>query len=166
MTASLARRETMSMLSQVREWLRGDRRGPRHVLADLAAGYLDEAEAAANLRAHAEQAPYPQAADALRRLAATEDEHTRRFGEQIALLGGSPPATAPEIYRGSNHWDRMAADFRHADQKRRCYLEQAIHWDIEYPEVAEFLGRLAAEETANRKALEELVVRADTLALD
>jgi rubrerythrin len=156
----------MSVLSQVREWLRGDRRGPRHVLADLGAGYLDEVEAAANLRAHAEQAPYPQAADALRRLAATEDDHARRFGEQIAALGGSVPPATPEIHGGLNHWDRMAADFQRADRKRRRYIEQAIHWDVEYPEVAEFLSRIAIEETANRKAIEELVVRADTLALD
>ncbi len=156
----------MSMLSQVREWLRGDRRGPRHVLVDLSAGYLAELEAAANLRAHAEQAPYPQAADALRHLAAAEDEHARRFREQIVALGGSVPAATPEIHAGSNHWDRMAADFHHADRKRRRYLEQGIHWDIDYPEVAEFLSRLAREENATRKRLEELVVRADTLALD
>jgi rubrerythrin len=156
----------MAMLTQVREWLRGDRRGPRHVLTDLTTGYLGEVEAAANLRAHAEQAPYPQAADALRRLAAAEDAHAVRFREQIAALGGSVPTSTPEIHNGSNHWDRMAADFRRADQKRRRYLEQGIHWDIEYPEVAEFLSRLATEENANRKALEELVVRADTLALD
>jgi rubrerythrin len=156
----------MSMLTQVREWLRGDRRGPRHVLADLSAGYLDELTAAANLRAHADRAPYPQAADALRHLAAAEDEHARRFGELIAALGGSVPTTTPEIHGGSNHWDRMAADFHHADRKRRRYLEQGIHWDIEYPEVAKFLSRLASEENATRKRLQELVVRADTLALD
>jgi acyl-CoA reductase-like NAD-dependent aldehyde dehydrogenase len=154
------------MLSQVREWLRGDRRAPRHVLVDLTAGYLDEVEAAANLRAHAEQAPYPQAAEVLHRLAAAEDEHARRFGEQMVALGGSIPAATPEVLRGSNHWDRMAANFRRADRKRRRYVEQAIHWDIEYPEVADFLSRIAAEESANRKALEELVVRADTLARD
>ena len=154
------------MLSQVREWLRGDRRGPRHVLADLTAGYLEETEAAANLRAHGERAPYPQAAEALQRLAAAEDEHARRFAELITRLGGAVPTATPEILSGANHWDRMAADFRRADQKRRRYLEQAMHWDIEYPAVAEFLSRLAAEETVNRKAIEELVVRADTLALD
>jgi rubrerythrin len=156
----------MALMEQLRGWFHGDRRAPRDVLTDLVADYLQEAAAAANLRAHAERVPYPQAADRLRRLAAVEDEHARRFRELIARLGGSVPDAAPEIHLGLNHWDRMAADHRRADEKRRRYIEQSIHWDIEYPEVAAFLSQIAAEESANRKILEELVVRADTLALD
>lgn len=156
----------MGVLSQVAGWLRGDQRAPRHVLGDLISAYRDEVQASAQLRAHAERVPYPQAATALRRLADIEDRHAQMLREQIAALGGSAPEVVPAISQGRNHWERIAADYQKADEKRRRYLEQAIHWDIDYPDVAALLSRIAAEETANRRLLEELVIRADSLALD
>lgn len=156
----------MGTLSQVKDWLRGDRRAPRDVLADLAAGYRCEVEAAAQLRAHAERVPYPQAATTLRRLAELEDRHAALLRQQIEALGGSAPEVTPEIYGGLNHWDRMADAYRRADEKRRRFVEQAIHWDIAHPEVAGILERIAREETEYRRFLAELVTRADTLALD
>jgi rubrerythrin len=154
------------MLAQVKEWLRGDRRAPRDVLADLAAGYRSEVEAAAQLRAHAERVPYPQAASVLGRLAELEDRHAALLRRHIEALGGAVPTVTPELPAGPNHWARMADAFRRADEKRRRFLEQAIHWDIEYPEVAAVFGRIAREDGEHRRLLEELVTRADSLALD
>jgi hypothetical protein len=156
----------MGMFVQVREWFRGDRRSPRDMLTDLTANYVAEIEAAANLRAHAERVPYPQAASTLRELARTADRHADRLRKHITLLGGTIPAVSPSLYEGLNHWDRMAMSFRKADEKRRRYLEQSIHWDIEYPRQAKLLAELANEESANRHLIEELASRADSLAND
>ena len=144
----------------------GDPESPRQILGDLIAAYQDELRAATQLRAHAERAPYAQAAAILRQLADAEDSHAQVLSEQIRTLGGSPHRAVPAIYEGLNHWDRMAEDFRLADEKRRRYLEQALHWDVEYPKEAELLSKIAAEETANRWLLEELTSRADSLARD
>jgi rubrerythrin len=154
------------MFEQLKDWLRGDRSAPRNILGDLIADYRTEIQAAAQLRVHAEQVPYPQAAATLHRMAEAADRHARLLREQIATLGGSAPEVSPAIYEGMNHWDRMAANLRTADERRRRYLEQAIRWDIEYPEVTEVLSGIAADETVNRRRLEELVTRADSLALD
>jgi rubrerythrin len=156
----------MGFFGQVREWLRGDRRPPRDILNDLLAAYEGELQAARQLRSHAERVPYAQAALALRELAEKEDRHAEALSDQIRLLGGALPAVEPAIYEGRNHWDRMAANFQQADEKRRRYLEQSIHWDIQYPREAALLSTIAAEEAVNRRALEELVARADSLAVD
>lgn len=156
----------MGLLSQVVDWLRGDAQAPRHILNDLISDYRDEVAAAAQLRSHAEHVPYPQAASKMRQLADAEDGHARLLREEIDTLGGTVPEIVPAISQGLNHWERVAADYQRADEKRRRYLEQSIHWDIDYPRVAALLARIAAEETANRRILEELVIRADSLALD
>jgi Ser/Thr protein kinase RdoA (MazF antagonist) len=156
----------MGMLGQVREWLRGDRRLPRTILSDMTANYEAELQAAVDLRAHAKRVPYPQAAASLLELATAADRHADRLRKHIALLGGTTPVFEPTPYEGLNHWDRMATSFRKADEKRRRYLEQSIHWDIEYPRQARLLGDLASDETANRSIIEELTSRADSLASD
>jgi len=148
----------------MKEWIGGERRGPRHILSDLVAAYEDELRAAAQLRAHAERVPYPQAAATLRQLAEVEHRHAQALSEQISARGGSPNVVQPTIYEGLNHWDRMAQDYHLADDKRRRYLVQAIHWHREYPKEAELLSRIAAEDTANRRLLEDLVSKADSLA--
>ena len=156
----------MGVLAQMKEWLRSDQRGSGDILSDLIAAHRDELRAAAQLRAHAERVPYPQAAVTLRQIAAAEDRHAQALSEQIRVLGGSPQGVVPTIYEGLNHWERMAEDFRTANNKRRRYLEQAVHWDIEYPREAELLSRIAAEESANRRLLEDLASKADSLAKD
>ena len=156
----------MGLFSQMRDWLRGDRRGARDLLADLVGDYRVEVEAAAHLRAHAEQAPYRQARETLLRLADAEDQHAALLRKLIDTLGATVPDVAPTIPSGLNHWGRMADAFERADEKRRRLLEQSIHWDVDHPEIAAALARLAREETGNRRLLEELVTRADSLALD
>lgn len=156
----------MGMLGQVREWLRGDRRPPRSILTDMTANYEAELQAAADIRSHVGRVPYPQAAVRLQELAAAADQHADRLRKHIALLGGTTPVFEPTPYEGLNHWDRMSTSFRKADEKRRRYLEQSIHWDIQYPRQARVLADLASDETANRRIIEELTSRADSLAID
>jgi rubrerythrin len=156
----------MGVLAGLKEWLQGGQRGRHGILSDLIAAYEDELRAAAQLRAHAERVPYPQAAAALRQLADAEDRHAQALSEQIRVLGGSLRSVVPTIYEGLSHWERMAEDFRMADNKRRRYLQQAVHWEVEYPREAELLTRIAAEESANRRLLEDLASKADSLARD
>lgn len=132
----------------------------------MTANYEAELQAAVDLRAHARRVPYPQAATRLEELATAADQHADRLRKHIALLGGTAPVFVPTPYQGLNHWDRMATSFKKADEKRRRYLEQSIHWDIEYPRQARLLGDLASDETENRRIIEELTSRADSLATD
>ncbi len=156
----------MGVLSQMKDWLRGDQRGPRGILGDLLGDYHDEVSAAAQLRAHADRVPYPQAATHLRQLALAEDRHAAELERHIATLGGRVPPVALEVRHGTNHWYRMTASLAAADEKRRRLIEQAVRWDGDYPAVAAALAHIAAEETVQRRTLEELVTRADSLAID
>jgi hypothetical protein len=156
----------MGVLSQMADWLRGDQRGRRDILGDLLGDYHDEVTAAAQLRAHAACVPYPQAATYLRQLAEVEDRHAAELARQIATVGGRVTPVTPEVRHGTNHWYRMTASLAAADEKRRRLIEQAVRWDGDYPVVAAVLAHMAAEETAQRRLLEELVTRADSLALD
>ena len=156
----------MGVVSLMKEWLQGKQRDRRDILSDLIAAHQDELRAAIQLRAHAQRVPYPQAAAILQQLAEAADRHAQALSEQIGQLGSSTEALVPTIYRGVNHWDRMAEDFRVADAKRRRYLELSFHWELEYPIEAKLLSKIAAEEAANRRLFEELTSKADSLARD
>jgi rubrerythrin len=156
----------MGMLDQLAGWLRGDRRPPRHLLDELLADYRDEVGAAAQLRHHAERAPYPQASAVLRQIADHGDRHAALLRQQMVTLGGTVDEVAPEIQVGRNHWERVTADLLLADAQRRRYIDQSIHWDGEYPEVAAVLARIADDKRAHRRSLEDLIARADSLAID
>jgi len=78
----------------MKEWVRPDRSGPGRILIDLIAAHQDELRAAAQLRAHAEHVPYPQAGHILRELAAVEER--RRMVERAVEKLDS---RGREIYR-------------------------------------------------------------------
>jgi len=133
----------------------------RDVLADLSQDYRAEVEQAAHLRAHAERARYPQAADTLRRLADLESRHAEWLRQQLAARGGRVPAVDPLPVSGRNQWERAVALLEVAKGKRRRLIEQIMHWDPEEPEVVELLRRIEQEDVEAHGIYQDLIMRSD-----
>jgi hypothetical protein len=146
--------------------LLGQGHRPRDLLADLAQDYCAEAEQAARLRLHAERARYPQAADALRRLAEIEERHAAWLRERLLTLGGRVPAleAAPSV--GNNPWERAVAAQHAAQSKRRRLVEQIGHWDPDEPEVVALLGRIEQEDLHALAVYDDMIMRADPQSHD
>jgi len=139
---------------------------PRDLLADLSENYRAEVEQAALLRAQAERARYPQAAEELRRLAEIEDRHAGWLRDHLSTLGGRPPDVAAPAVMGSNQWERVVAAHKSAQTKRRRLIEQIAHWDPEEPDTVSLLHRIEQEDTREQRAYEGLIMRSDPQALD
>ncbi len=136
------------------------------ILHDLLEDYNAEIRLAQQMRLHAEEAPYPQAADRLRQIAEHEEAQAERLRAEIERLGGSasPPETSPR--GGKNHWARLVADLDEERAASKRYLEQAIRWDIFRPEISEFLHSLEREEQHHRLWLQDMIARSDPHALN
>lgn len=139
---------------------------PRDLLADLAQDYRAEAEHAARLRAHAARARYPQAAEALRRLADVEERHAGWLRERLLTLGGRVPEVEAAASSGNNPWERAVAAQQAAQSKRRRLIEQIGHWDPDEPEVVELLGRIEQEDVQHLGVYDDLVMRSDPQSHD
>jgi rubrerythrin len=139
---------------------------PRDLLTDVSEDYRAEVEQAALLRAQAERARYPQAAEELRRLAEVEDRHAGWLRDHLSALGGRPPdVTAPRV-AGSNQWERAVGAYKAAQMKRRRLIEQIVHWDPDQPETVSLLQRIEQEDTREQRAYEGLIMRSDPQSLD
>src|SRR5262249_16691974 len=121
---------------------------------------------AATLRAHAARARYPQMAEALRRLADTEERHAGWLREHLARLGADVPSAAPASLDGENQWQRTVAALHVAQAKRRRLLEQIAPWDPEEGETVELLRRIEHEDVADHAVYEGLIMRSDPQASD
>jgi hypothetical protein len=152
----------MGLLSR----LLGPGHQPRDLLADLAQDYRAEAEQAARLRQHAERARYPQAADALRRLAEIEERHATWLRERLVMLGGRVPVLEPDGAPGNNPWERANTALQAAQGKRRRLVEQIGHWDPDEPEVVALLSRIEQEDSRTLGVYEDVIMRSDPQALD
>jgi len=150
----------MGLLSR----LFGSGTAPRDLIADLIEDYRAEHAQAASLRAHAERARYPQMADALRRLAETEDRHAGWLREHLARLGSDVPSVPSPVHAGNNQWERTVAALHAAQAKRRRMLEQISHWDPEEPDAVELLRRIEREDVADTPVYEGLIMRSDPQA--
>ena len=139
---------------------------PRDLLADLAQDYRAEAEQAARLRQHAERARYPQAAEALRRLAEIEERHATWLRERLVMLGGRVPAVEGTPAPGNNQWERAVAAQQAAQGKRRRLIEQIGHWDPDEPEVVELLSRIEQEDLRTQAVYDDLIMRSDPQSRD
>lgn len=138
----------------------------RDLVADLTEDYRAETVQAAHLREHAARARYPQAAEALTRLAAVEERHAASLRDRLRLLGANvPPVEVPPL-EGSSQWARVVAAHQAAQQKRRRLVEQIAHWDPDEPEVVALLRRIAHEDLAEAPVYEHLIMRSDPQALD
>ena len=138
----------------------------RDLLADLAEDYRAEAEQAAQLRADADRARYPQAADALRRLAQMEERHATWLRDHLVNLGGDIPALAPPEVKGKNQWERAVGALHDAQAKRRRLVEQVAHWDPDEPDVVELLHRIEQEDLREQTVYEALIMRSDPQSID
>ena len=138
----------------------------RDLLADLTEDYRAEAEQALHLRAYAERARYPQAADALRRLAEMEDRHAAWLRDHVSSLGGQVPGVEPKPLSGANQWQRAVAALQGAQAKRRRLIEQIAHWDPDEPGVVDLLRRIEQEDAREQEVYEGLIMRSDPQALD
>lgn len=138
----------------------------RDLVADLTEDYRAEAIQAAHLREHAARARYPQAADALGKLAVVEERHATALRDRLRLLGANvPPVEIPPLER-SSQWARVVAAHQAAQQKRRRMVEQIAHWDPDEPEVVALLVRISHEDLAQAPVYEHLIMRSDPQALD
>jgi rubrerythrin len=144
----------------------GARNTPRDLLADLAGAYRAELQQATQLSAQAERARYPQAAEALRRLAEVETRHATWLRDQLVTRGGPVPAVEPGQVTGNNQWERAVAALQTAHAKRRRLIELITHWDPEEPEVVALLHRIEEEDQREHAVYEGIIMRSDPQSLD
>ena len=138
----------------------------RDLLADLAEDYRAEAEQAVHLRAHADRARYPQAAEAMRRLAAEESRHAEQLRHHLHVLGGDLPVVEPPALVGNSQWERIVAAYEVAQAKRRRLIELVSHWDPEEPELAALLRQIAEDDQRQFQVYESVIMRSDPQAID
>jgi hypothetical protein len=138
----------------------------RELVADLAEDYRVETEQAAHLRHHAERAPYPQFAIALRRLAEIEERHASWLRERLIALGATVPTVTPAPVSGQNQWARVVATQTAAHAKLQRMIEQIGHWDPDEPEVVALLQRIEQEDHAQMSIYDGIIMRSDPQALD
>jgi hypothetical protein len=139
---------------------------PRDLLADLIGAYRAELEQAQQLRAQAERARYPQAAEALRRLADIESTHATWLRDYLVSRGGLVPTVEPRPVVGNNQWERAVAALQAAQAKRRRLIELLAHWDPEEPEVVALLRRVEQEDHREQAVYDALIMRSDPQSLD
>lgn len=136
------------------------------LLRELAGNYSAELALAQQLREHATLAPYPAAAEKLGALAAAEEAQAKRLAETIAALGGSAEPSAAKPVGGPSHWARLMADLEAEQSAEARYLEQAIEWENDFPEIGALLRELEREEQHHRVLLRDLIAKSDPQALD
>lgn len=136
------------------------------LLQELVADYTAEIALAQQQRAHAELAPYPAAAVKLNELAAADEGQAKRLAELIGKLGGTTPEVNGEVRAGKSHWARLMIDLEAKRLAGNRYLEQAITWENESPDVGALLRELEREEQEHRVMLRDLIAKSDPQALD
>jgi hypothetical protein len=138
----------------------------REVMADVVQAYRAERQQAELLRQNAERAKYPQAAAAMRRLAAEEARHAERLRQHLHVLGGDLPTVEPLTPVGNSQWQRLVAAYEVAQAKRRRLIELITHWDPDEPELAALLRQIADEDQREFRVYEAVIMRSDPQAID
>jgi len=141
-------------------WLRrvfGENGNGGDLVADLVTDYRAE---------HAGRARYPQAAAALRELAAQEDRHAAALRDLILARGGGVPPIAPDPIPGRNPWERAVNAHKAAQAKRQRLLGRINAWDPQEPAAVEVLRRIEREDAGAMAVYDHLVMRADPQSLD
>ncbi|MGH7858925.1 MAG: ferritin-like domain-containing protein [Candidatus Binatia bacterium] len=144
----------------------GDARLQEEVLTGLVDDYNAEVRLAQQLRLHAEEAPYPHAADRLQQLAALEEAQAERLRNEILRLGGSVAPPEPSVRSARNHWARLVCDLEDEQAAGKRYLDQAVRWEEAYPETADLLRNLGREEQTHRVWIQDLIARSDPQAIN
>lgn len=150
------------------ERVRGLAGGPaRRLAGDLANAYLEELRLARQLRLHAERVPYPNLAATLLGLAEVQDKHAALLRERVTQLGDTVDAGAAGAPRdGRNYWERLTFDLADLRARSKRYLELALHWDVDDAESAALCTRLAHEDAAAGRVIDDLIARSDPHAQD
>jgi rubrerythrin len=138
----------------------------REVLADVGQAYRAERQQAELLQKNAERAKYPQAAEAMRRLAEQEARHAEQLRQHMHVLGGDLPAVESPALVGNSQWERILAAYEVAQAKRRRLIELVSHWDPEEPELATLLRQIADEDQREFRVYEAVMMRSDPQAID
>jgi hypothetical protein len=138
----------------------------KDLLTDLLTNYRQEVLLARQVRDHAEKAPYPTAGETLKGIAAEQERQARLLRERILSLGGQVSEVVGETKGGRNSWARLTHDLQDCQALQKGYIEQAIRWDPEEPEVVELLRTLGRETVGQCALLRDLALRSDPHALD
>jgi len=138
----------------------------REVLTDVVQAYRAEWQQADLLNRNAERARYPQAAEAMRRLAAEESRHAEQLRHHLHVLGGDLPVVEPPALVGNSQWERIVAAYEVAQAKRRRLIELVSHWDPEEPELAALLRQIAEDDQRQFQVYESVIMRSDPQAID
>ena len=138
----------------------------REVMSDVAQAYRCERQQADLLRQNAERAKYPQAAEAMRRLAEQETRHAEQLRQHLHVLGADLPTVEPLALVGNSQWERLVAAYEVAQAKRRRLIELIGHWDPEEPELAALLRQIADEDQREFRVYDAVIMRSDPQALD
>ena len=152
----------MGLLARILGWSGGG----RTLVDDLAADYRAESEQALLLRQDAAVAKYPQVAESLRELAATEERHANWLRDRLVARGETPPEVGAVLRQGRNLWERACDARARAQQKRRRLAEHVIRWDPDEPALVEMWRQIEAEDAAQFSAYERIVMRSDPHAID
>ena len=138
----------------------------REVLTDVVQAYRAERQQADLLTRNAERARYPQAAEAMRRLAEEETRHAEQLRQHLHVLGGDLPTVEPAAVVGNSQWERFVSAYESAQAKRRRLIELMTHWDPEEPELAALLRQIADDDQRQFQVYDAVIMRSDPQALD
>jgi len=138
----------------------------REVLADVVQAYRAERQQADLLTRNAERARYPQAAEAMRRLAEDETRHAEQLRQHLHVLGGDLPTVEPAAVVGNSQWERFVSAYESAQAKRRRLIELVSHWDPEEPELAALLRQIADDDQGQFAVYEAIIMRSDPQAIN
>ena len=138
----------------------------REVLADVVQAYRAERQQADLLTRNAERARYPQAAEAMRRLAEEETRHAEQLRQHLHVLGGDLPTVEPAAVVGNSQWERIVSAYESAQAKRRRLIELMTHWDPEEPELAALLRQIADDDQGQFAVYEAIIMRSDPQAIN
>ncbi len=72
----------------------------------------------------------------------------------------------PTPKEGQNHWSRVVHDLEDSKALTQKYNEQAIYWDPDVPDAAEFFSTLKRDKQRLNALLRDIALRADPHALD
>jgi rubrerythrin len=130
----------------------------------LRKSYRDLSNLARQIAAHADKAPYPHVAAALRRIAEEKQSSADLLRGKILGSGHRPDELSPEITSGKNHWERLTQDLNDQTAVETRLLDRAALLNENSPKTAELLRQIADSHRKHRKVLLDLIARADPQA--
>lgn len=129
---------------------------------ELRAVYLAARRIASQLRSHASRVPYERLGPELRALADQADGHAATLAAALRAVAGNPdPSDTTTPREGRNHWERLTIDLADLEALRRCYVELALRWDVDFPTQAATLTALGHATGAMITVVRDMVARSD-----